>query len=103
MAKQTTAHDSLTVEEYLKLEESATVRLEYVGGEIFAMVGATKRHNRIIGNIFSHLWGVARGGACKVYSKSVKLRVADDVIYYPWLPAVLKETTRSSKTLLVWQ
>jgi Uma2 family endonuclease len=83
MAEPTASHDSLTVEEYLKLEESATVRHEYLGGEIFAMVGATKRHNRIIGNIFSHLWGAARGGDCRVYTESVKLRVADDVIYYP--------------------
>ena len=74
---------SLTIEEYLKLEESATVRHEYVGGEIFAMVGATKRHNRIIGNIYSRLWGAARGDDCLVYSHSVKLRVSDDVIYYP--------------------
>ncbi len=73
----------MTVEEYLKLEESATVRHEYVGGEIFAMVGATKRHNRIVGNIFSGLWGAARGGSCRVYSESVKLRIAVDTIYYP--------------------
>jgi Uma2 family endonuclease len=83
MAEPTASHDSLTVEEYLKLEESATVRHEYVGGEIFAMVGATKRHNRIIVNITARLWGAARGGDCRVYSEGVKLRVADDVIYYP--------------------
>jgi Uma2 family endonuclease len=83
MAEPTASHDSLTVDEYLKLEESATVRHEYVGGEIFAMVGATKRHNRIVGNMYSRLWGAARGGDCRVYSESVKLRVADDVIYYP--------------------
>jgi len=83
MAEPTASHDSLTVEEYLKLEEGATVRHEYVGGEIFAMVGATKRHNRIIGNIFGRLWGAARDGDCRVYSEGVKLRVADDVIYYP--------------------
>jgi Uma2 family endonuclease len=51
--------------------------------EIFAMVGATKRHNRIVGNILARLWEAARGGDCRVYSESVKLRVADDVIYYP--------------------
>ncbi|MGH3145856.1 MAG: Uma2 family endonuclease [Rubrobacter sp.] len=83
MAERIKPHDSLTVAEYLKLEESATVRHEYVGGEIFAMVGATKRHNSIIGNIFGLLWGAARGGACRVYSESVKLRVSEDVIYYP--------------------
>jgi len=38
MAGPTASHDSLSVEEYLKLEEGATVRHEYVGGEIFAMV-----------------------------------------------------------------
>jgi Uma2 family endonuclease len=83
MAEPTASHDSLTVDEYLKLEEGATVRHEYVGGEIFALVGATMRHNRIIGNFASRLWGAARGGECRVYSESVKLRVADDVIYYP--------------------
>lgn len=83
MAEWVTPHYTLTIEEYLKLEESATVRHEYVGGEIFAMVGATKRHNRIIGNISGRLWAAARGGACRVYSESVKLRVSDDVIYYP--------------------
>jgi Uma2 family endonuclease len=83
MAEPTASHDSLTVVEYLKLEEGATVRHEYVGGEIFAMVGATKRHNRIVGNMYSHLWGASRGGDCRVYSESVKLRVAEDVIYYP--------------------
>ena len=83
MSEPTAAHDSLTIDEYLELEESATVRHEYVGGEIFAKVGATKRHNRIIGNIFSRLWGAARGGDCRVYVEGVKLRVADDVIYYP--------------------
>ena len=83
MAGRVTPHGPLTVDEYLKLEESATVRHEYVGGEIFVMVGATKRHNRIVVNISSCLWGVARGGGCRVYSESVKLRVSDDVIYYP--------------------
>ena len=83
MEGPTALHDSLTVEEYLKLEEGATVRHEYVGGEIFAMVGATKRYNRILGNTLGRLWIAARGDDCLVYSQSVKLRVADDVIYYP--------------------
>ena len=60
MAERVTPHGPVTVDEYLKLEESATVSDEYGGGEIFAMVGATKRHNRIVGNISSRLWGTAR-------------------------------------------
>jgi Uma2 family endonuclease len=83
MAEPTASHDSLTVEEYLKLEEGATVRHEYVAGEIHAMTGATRRHNRIAGNIYTVLLGAARNGPCRVYMETVKLRVAEDTIYYP--------------------
>ena len=65
------------------MEETATVRHEYVGGMIYARVGTTKRHNQIGLNIASRLLGTARGGPCRVYASDVKLRVADDAIYYP--------------------
>ncbi len=83
MAEPTTPHDSLTVEEYLKLEESATVRHEYVAGEIHAMTGATRRHNRIAGNVYATLLSAARNSTCRVYMETVKLRAAADTIYYP--------------------
>jgi Uma2 family endonuclease len=35
----TTSHESLTLDEYLELEESATIRHEYLAGEIHAMTG----------------------------------------------------------------
>jgi Uma2 family endonuclease len=83
MAERVKPNGSLTADEYLKLEESATVRHEYLGGEIFAMVGATKRHNRIALNIASRLLDAARGGSCRVYASDVKVRIEADVIYYP--------------------
>jgi Uma2 family endonuclease len=83
MSEHATRQGLPTVEEYLEMEETATVRREYVAGMIYAMVGATKRHNRIAGNVFARLWGAARGGPCRVYSSDVKLRAAGDVIYYP--------------------
>ena len=82
MVERVETHKLLTVEEYLKLEETATVKHEYVAGVIHAMVGTTKRHNTIAGNIFARLWGVSRGGPCRVYASDVKIRV-EDVIYYP--------------------
>ncbi len=82
MAERAERHKLLTVEEYLKLEETATVKHEYVAGAIHAMVGTTKRHNTIAGNIFARLWGVSRGGPCRVYASDVKVRV-EDVVYYP--------------------
>lgn len=83
MDELATPHGPLAVEEYLKLEEGATVRHEYVGGEIYAMIGASRRHNEIVSNISAILWNAARGGPCRVYSSDFKLRVSVDVFYYP--------------------
>ena len=77
-----TPHKLLTVEEYLALEENATVKHEYVAGTIHAMVGTTKRHNRISLNIASLLLDAARGGSCRVYASDVKVHT-EDAIYYP--------------------
>lgn len=83
MSEPVGQHTHLTVEEYLALEETATVKHEYVGGNIFAMTGTTKRHNRIVGNVYRKLADSAEGSPCQVYVEAVKLRVARDVIYYP--------------------
>lgn len=83
MAEHTASRSVPTVEEYLKMEETGTVRHEYVAGVIHAMTGATKRHNRIVGNIYRRLANAAGAGPCQVYFESVKLRASDDVFYYP--------------------
>lgn len=83
MSEPATPPRHLTVEEYLDLEETSEVRHEYVGGNVFAMVGATKRHNRIITNILRKLADAADDASCRVYAEAVKLRVSEDVFYYP--------------------
>lgn len=76
-------HATLSVAEYLELEEASSVKHEYVAGEIHGFSGATKRHNQIAFNFARKLADVAEAGDCRVYIGDVKLRVADDVIYYP--------------------
>lgn len=83
MAESTGSQKLLGVEEYLKLERDATVRHEYVGGEIHALASASRRHSRIAGNIFRRLANAAAGGPCRVHQSDMKLRAADDVVYYP--------------------
>ncbi|MGB3683761.1 MAG: Uma2 family endonuclease [Rubrobacteraceae bacterium] len=82
MAERSTPHQPLSVEEYLALEQDAATKHEYVGGEIHAMVGASRRHNRISGNIFRKLADAAEGGPCRVYISDMKLQI-EDVFYYP--------------------
>ena len=71
----------MSVEEFFDFEAQTTNRHEYVDGEVFAMSGATRRHNAISGNIYIRLRTAARGGSCRVHIAKVKLR-AQRVIYY---------------------
>jgi Uma2 family endonuclease len=86
--RQSTPSPSLTVEEYLRFEHASQQRHEYVSGVVYAMTGASRRHNQIVWNVLHRLKGAARGGPCDVYFEGVKLRVADEVIYYPDLMVV---------------
>ncbi|MEJ7809747.1 MAG: Uma2 family endonuclease [Gemmatimonadaceae bacterium] len=83
MAAPVARQRPLTVEEYLLLEETASVRHEYVAGEVHALAGASRRHNRIQLNIATRLIGAARGGSCRIYVSEVKLRAASTIFYYP--------------------
>jgi Uma2 family endonuclease len=83
MSRITGDIDRMSVEEYLRVEESADVRHEYVGGDVHALAGASKRHNRVALNIGRALDEASRGRPCRVYMSDVKLRAADDLYYYP--------------------
>ncbi len=72
----------LTFEAYLEFEAASPLRHEYVAGEVYAMTGASRRHNRIVGNIYTSFRAAANGGPCQVFMEAVKLRVGDD-FYYP--------------------
>lgn len=81
----------MTAEEYLQFEEQSRIRHEYIAGEIFAMSGVTKRHNRITGRIYQAVAGHLRGGPCDAYMSDVKIRLQvnrDTHIYYPDVMAV---------------
>lgn len=76
----------MTVEEYLELEASSRIRHEYLAGEVFAMSGATPRHNRLAGRVYEALRAHLRGGPCEPYmgDVQVKLRISrDDYLFYP--------------------
>ena len=45
----------ITVEEYLKFEEDAEIRHEYVVVQIYAMAGASEAHNLIVTNLIAIL------------------------------------------------
>jgi Uma2 family endonuclease len=72
----------LTEQDYLAFELNADVRHEYIDGQLYAMAGASERHNRISLNVGFHLRAAARGGHCGVFISDMKLKIAWHKAYY---------------------
>jgi len=73
----------LDVREYLEAEKDSPVRHEYIEGQIYAMAGASDRHNRLAGNFYSHLDSHLGDGPCEVFISDMKVWISDSVFYYP--------------------
>lgn len=71
----------LTLPEFLAWEDTQSERHEFVGGEVFAMVGARRVHCEITTNLTGLLWNALRGSPCRVYAETRKLQVADELFY----------------------
>ena len=64
----------LTEEEYLASERQAEFRSEFLAGEMFAMAGASRRHNRIVTNLVAALDNQLRARPCNVYSNDMRVK-----------------------------
>jgi hypothetical protein len=57
----------LSPAQYLEWEMKSSVKHEYVDGEVYAMSGASRRHNLIVGNLLRRaLNAAAEHGGCQV-------------------------------------
>ena len=65
----------VSAEEYLELEAKSSVRHELVGGQVFAMAGASEAHNVIAGNVFALLRAHLRGSGCRAYIADMKAKI----------------------------
>lgn len=83
MAEQAVSRQLMSVEDYRAFERASPVKHEYVGGHLYAMVGVSRRHSRIAGNIFAVLREAARGTACRVHQSDMQVPVPDGPYYYP--------------------
>ncbi len=70
------------VEEYLSYERQSDIRHELVDSYLYAMTGASDRHEEIAGNLFAALYAHLRGTPCRVYGSNLKIRVENN-FYYP--------------------
>jgi len=79
-------------EEYLSLERQSETKNEYLNGEIYAMAGASRRHNRITLNVAIALDGQLKARGCELYSGDMRVRVPTADLYtYPDVAVVCGE------------
>ncbi|MBS1807672.1 MAG: Uma2 family endonuclease [Acidobacteria bacterium] len=72
-----------TVEEYLAFEKTSPVKHEYVSGQIYAMAGTSKNHNRIALNLANSLNNKLQGSSCEAFAFDIKVYVNPEIYYYP--------------------
>ena len=75
MTGQVQTQSWISPEDYLHIERRSTYRSEYVNGEMFAMAGATRQHNRISSNLVSEINLHIKSSDCNIYSSDLRVHV----------------------------
>ena len=82
----------ITPEDYLSAERAAEYKSEYFNGEIFAMTGASRRHNLISANIIVALGQQLKKRPCELYPSDMRVKVSPTGLYtYPDVVVVCSE------------
>jgi Uma2 family endonuclease len=91
-------YNYISPEEYLAIEREAFEKHEYYKGEVFAMSGASLRHNDITSNVFGALVVFLKGKNGKAYGSDLRIHIPENSLYtYPDVSIVCgkPETTDS--------
>ena len=84
MANPQTIEKYYSIQEYLEKERAATEKHEYYKGEIFAMSGATLRHNRIQMNFIGEVRSYLKGKPCDVFGSDLRVHIPHNTLFtYP--------------------
>ena len=77
-----TAQTHLTSEEYLAWERKQPFKNEYYNGQIVAMSGASRSHNRITVDITIQLGNQLMNSECEVFASEMRVRTSPAISYF---------------------
>lgn len=63
----------ISEKEYLEKERKAPTKSEYFDGEVFAMAGASRYHNRIVASIIMAIGPKLANGKCHIYPSDIRV------------------------------
>lgn len=77
-------YNHISPEQYLEMERASEVKHEYFKGEVYAMSGASIRHNDIVYNINGIIIPFLKGKNCKIYGSDLRIHIPENTLYtYP--------------------
>lgn len=81
-----------TIEEYLRMERASDEKHEYYKGEIFAMAGASNRHNVIFSNLFIRAGAQLLNSPCRPYGSDMRIHIPENSLFtYPDISIICGE------------
>ncbi len=72
-----------TVQDYLDYEREAENRHEFIAGEVYAMAGASERHNQIASALNYLLYGQLVDRPCSVFQSDMRVQAVENIFFYP--------------------
>lgn len=77
-------YNYVSPEDYLKMERSSQEKHQYYKGEIYAMSGASLRHNIIAKNINGIVIPFLKGKGCDMFGSDLRIYIPENSLYtYP--------------------
>ncbi len=67
-------NDFISERDYLDGEKISEIKHEYIDGDVYAMAGASKNHQRLIFNVCGELYRHLKNTPCEAFSSDIKLR-----------------------------
>lgn len=84
----------VTEDEYLEFERHSDTKHEFIDGQVYAMAGASERHNLIVGNTYSGIHSHLRPRPCRVYPSDMRVKIEASSQYtYPDISGLCGEPT----------
>jgi Uma2 family endonuclease len=85
--------DFYSITDYLKNELDSDCKHEYLKGQVYAMAGASKNHQRISMNIGSLFREHLRNTPCDTFASDIKVKIGDLAVFYPDVIVVCEPET----------
>jgi Uma2 family endonuclease len=80
----------LSEEDYLQGELHSETKHEYIDGQVYAMAGASRNHERIAGNVFGEIRNWLKNSPCEPFASDIKVKAGGN-FFYPDVMVVCNE------------